>query len=34
MTPTRRSLNLLRKLGFTAAVVEHWNAFAGVRLAP
>jgi hypothetical protein len=31
MTPTRKSLAILRKNGYTATVVEHWNGFAGVR---
>lgn len=31
MTPTQRSLALLRERGYTAAVVERWNAFARVR---
>lgn len=31
MTPTQRSLKLLRDRGYTAAVVERWNAFARVR---
>jgi len=31
MTPTQRSLAHLRKLGYTCAVVEHWNPFARVR---
>jgi hypothetical protein len=30
-SPTQRSLQLLRKDGFTAQVVEHWNAFAHIR---
>jgi hypothetical protein len=30
-TPTQRSLSLLRKEGFTVAVVEHWNMFAKIR---
>lgn len=31
MSPTQRSLALLRERGYTAAVVERWNAFARVR---
>jgi hypothetical protein len=31
MTPTQRSLRLLRREGFTVAVVERWNAFAKRR---
>lgn len=29
--PTQRSLNLLRKQGYTCYIVEHFNAFAKVR---
>lgn len=32
MTPTRRTLALLRRLGATAVVVEHWNQFARRRV--
>lgn len=31
MTPAERTLKHLRKLGYTAAVVEKWNAHARVR---
>lgn len=31
MTPTQRSLNHLRKLGYRAAVVEKWNSHARLR---
>lgn len=31
MTPTQLSLRHLRAEGYTADVVEHWNAFARVR---
>jgi hypothetical protein len=31
MSPTQRSLDLLRKEGYLAAVVEKFNQFAGVR---
>jgi hypothetical protein len=31
MTPTARTLALLRRRGFTAAVVEKWVAQAGIR---
>lgn len=31
MTPTQRSLDLLRKEGWTAAVVERWNPHARIR---
>jgi hypothetical protein len=30
-SPAQRSLAQLRKQGYLAAVVERWNAFAGVR---
>ena len=30
-SPTQRSLALLRGRGYTAAVTEHWNAFARLR---
>jgi hypothetical protein len=30
-SPTTRSLQYLRELGWTVAVVEHWNPFARVR---
>ena len=30
-SPTQRSLELLREQGYTVAIVEHWNQFAGVR---
>jgi hypothetical protein len=30
MSPTARSLAHLRELGYTAKVVEHWNAFAKI----
>jgi hypothetical protein len=29
MSPTQRSLDLLRKDGYLAAVVERWNTYAG-----
>ena len=28
---TQLSLNYLRKLGYTANIVEHWNSFAHIR---
>jgi hypothetical protein len=31
MSPTERSLKLLRERGYTATVVERWNQFAKVR---
>ncbi len=31
MTPTQRSLELLRSLGWTVAVVERWNPWAHIR---
>lgn len=31
MTPTQRSLALLRSAGYTVQVVERWNPFARVR---
>ena len=31
MTPTQRSLAELRKRGYIAAIVEHWNPFAHIR---
>lgn len=31
-SPTQRSLKLLRDLGFTCQIVEHWNAFARRRI--
>ena len=31
MSPTQRSLNHLRKLGYTVAITEHWNPFAHIR---
>ena len=31
MTPTQRTLNHLRKLGYRAAVVERWNSHARIR---
>lgn len=30
-SPTKRSLDVLRKAGWTVAVVEHWNQWARVR---
>jgi hypothetical protein len=30
-SPTQRSLKYLRTLGYSAAVVEHWNMFARIR---
>ena len=30
-SPTQRSLAFLRAAGYRAAVVEHWNPFAGIR---
>ncbi len=30
-SPTQRSLKELRRLGWTAAVVEHWNMHAKIR---
>lgn len=32
MSPTARSLDWLRKNGYTAQVVEKWNAFAKIRI--
>ena len=31
MTPTQRTLKALREQGMIAAVVEKWNAYAGIR---
>jgi len=31
MTPTQRTLKLLRTAGYTAEITERWNQFAGVR---
>lgn len=31
MTPTQRSLKLLRAAGYLCAVVEHWNAWRKIR---
>ena len=31
MTPTQRSLKILRERGWTVWRVEHWNAFAKIR---
>lgn len=31
MSPTSRSLDELRRLGYTAAVVERWNPWAKIR---
>ncbi len=31
MTPTQRSLALLRKTGYRVAITEHWNAHAHCR---
>lgn len=31
MTPTQRSCKLLREQGYTADIVEHFNAYARVR---
>lgn len=30
-SPTKRSLDHMRKLGYTCAIVEHWNAFVRQR---
>ena len=30
-SPTTRSLELLRELGYTAKVVEHWDPYAKIR---
>lgn len=30
-TPAKRSLDKLRKEGWTVAITEHWNAFARIR---
>lgn len=30
-SPTQRSLAILKKNGYTAAIVEHWNPFARIR---
>lgn len=32
MSPTQRTLKMVRDSGFTAQVVEHWNAFAKIRV--
>jgi hypothetical protein len=34
MTPTARSMNRLRRLGFTVDVVERWIARPGIRKDP
>lgn len=31
VSPTQRSLKLLRAAHYRAAIVEHWNPFAGIR---
>jgi len=31
VTPTQRSLKLLRDEGWRVAIVEHWNSFARIR---
>ena len=31
-SPTQKTLKLLRKNGFTAQVIEHWNSFAKRRI--
>lgn len=31
MTPTQRSLKLLREQGYKPWIVEHWNSFAKIR---
>lgn len=31
MTPTQRSLAMLREAGYLCAIVEHWNYFAKIR---
>jgi len=31
MTPTKRSLDMLRAEGWMVAVVEHWNPYAKIR---
>ena len=31
MTPTARSLAVLREMGYTAEVVEHWNSYSKTR---
>jgi hypothetical protein len=31
ISPTQRSLKLLRELGWTCAITEHWNPFAFIR---
>jgi hypothetical protein len=31
ISPTQRSLALLRKAGLTVAIVEHWNQYAHIR---
>jgi hypothetical protein len=31
MSPTQRTMALLRELGFSARIVEHWNPFARRR---
>jgi hypothetical protein len=30
-SPTQLSLDLLRKMGYTCAITEHWNSFAKIR---
>lgn len=30
-SPTQRSLAMLRKDGYTVAIVEHWDSFARIR---
>lgn len=32
MTPTQRSLAILRELGYTVQKVEQWNSFAKIRI--
>jgi hypothetical protein len=32
MSPTQRSLAYLRKVGYTVGVLEHWNAWAKIRV--
>ena len=31
ISPTQRTIALLKKRGYTTAITEHWNAFAGIR---
>jgi hypothetical protein len=31
LSPTQRSLKVLRERGYTCAIVEHWNPHRGIR---